>query len=108
MGYEAKEIPPTRMHQTLDHYQFWRYKNAFHPAHQPPYTCALHQHLCLGLGPCVAIFRRHPLTRATKHQLLIPHPTTARQGDTNATFGIITCATILPYFLSSYMQIEEN
>ncbi|KAL5340562.1 hypothetical protein BJX70DRAFT_396547 [Aspergillus crustosus] len=42
------------------------------------------------------------------HESFIPPPTTPRIADTNALFGIISYALVLPYFVSSYMPIDEN
>ncbi|KAJ0418899.1 hypothetical protein BJY00DRAFT_287229 [Aspergillus carlsbadensis] len=79
--------------------------------------------LILGLGLYISFFRRapplpSPSSKAqrtdghkefsTAHQLLVPTPATPRIADTNALLGIITSALMLPYFVSSYMPLEQN
>ncbi|KAL2871665.1 uncharacterized protein BJX67DRAFT_342769 [Aspergillus lucknowensis] len=41
-------------------------------------------------------------------ELFAPSPTTPRITDTTTLFGLVTSCLMAPYFLSSYMPIEEN
>ncbi|KAL4895848.1 hypothetical protein BDV59DRAFT_199827 [Aspergillus ambiguus] len=70
----------------------------------------------LGLALYVTIFRSLPTIKLTagkkdekrQLELFIPRPTTRRITDTNVLFGLVTSGLMLPYFVSSYMPIEEN
>lgn len=69
----------------------------------------------LGLGLYLSIFRVFPtisrVSRADhekRFEILVPRPATPRMADTNALLGLVTSSLMLPYFLSSYMPIEEN
>jgi hypothetical protein len=61
-----------------------------------------------GLGLYVSLFRTSPLKPLTGRDFFVPEPSTRRIADTNALFGVTACVLMLPYFLSSYMPIEEN
>lgn len=79
----------------------------FRPINLPTHTLLTSTSI-LGLSLYVAIFRRAPFSKKLKQEILIPNPTTPRIADTNTLLGIVSCALMLPYFLSSYMPIREN
>lgn len=62
----------------------------------------------LGLSLYVAIFRRGPFSKTLKREVFVPDPATPRIADTNTLLGIVSCALMMPYFLSSYMPIKDN
>jgi hypothetical protein len=62
----------------------------------------------LGLGLYVAIFRKVPFRHALGREILVPDVTTPRIADTNTLLGLLGCTMMMPYFLSSYMPIEDN
>lgn len=88
----------------------------FRPVNLPQHIIVANGAL-LGLSLYVAVFRSLPAIRLTptkrgkekrRPELLIPHPTTRRIADTNALLGLVSSCLMLPYFLCSYMPIEEN
>lgn len=62
----------------------------------------------LGLGLYVAVFREIPFRKALGREILVPDATTPRIADTNTLLGLLSCTVMMPYFLSSYMPIEDN
>ncbi|PKX89327.1 uncharacterized protein P174DRAFT_516003 [Aspergillus novofumigatus IBT 16806] len=74
----------------------------------PPRHVLVTSTTVLGLGLYVSLFRTSPLKHLTGHEVFVPAPSTRRIADTNALLGVVACALQLPYFLSSYMPIEEN
>ncbi|KAF9883874.1 hypothetical protein FE257_002717 [Aspergillus nanangensis] len=66
----------------------------------------------LGLGLYLSVFRVFPSvtlgSREKKLDIFVPRPVTPRVADTNALFGLVASALMLPYFVSSYMPVEEN
>ncbi|KAG2415185.1 hypothetical protein HFD88_006376 [Aspergillus terreus] len=88
----------------------------FRPVNLPKYIIVSDGAL-LGLALYVTVFRSLPAIRLRptkkgeekrRPERLIPHPTTRRIADTNALLGLMTSCLMLPYFLCSYMPIEEN
>ncbi|KAF7114657.1 hypothetical protein CNMCM5793_009608 [Aspergillus hiratsukae] len=79
----------------------------FRPVNLPPHVL-LTSTTVLGLGLYISLFRNSPLKNLTGREFFVPAPSTGRIADTNALFGISACLLMLPYFLSSYMPIEEN
>lgn len=73
-----------------------------------PTHCLLTSSAVLGLGLYVAIFRETPFNAGFAYEFAVPNPTTPRVADSNSLLGIVSCALMLPYFLGSYMPIEEN
>lgn len=73
-----------------------------------PHHVLLTSTTVLGLGLYVSLFRKSPLKYLTRREVFVPAPSTHRIADTNALLGVVACALQLPYFLSSYMPIEEN
>lgn len=61
-----------------------------------------------GLGLYISLFRNSPLKNLTGSEFFVPEPSSRRIADTNALFGVSACVLMLPYFLSSYMPIQEN
>ncbi|KAL5365276.1 hypothetical protein BJX96DRAFT_158875 [Aspergillus floccosus] len=88
----------------------------FRPVNLPQHIIVANGAL-LGLALYVTVFRSLPAIRLKptrqgeekrRRQLVLPHPTTRRIADTNALLGLVTSCLMLPYFLCSYMPIEEN
>jgi hypothetical protein len=79
----------------------------FRPVNLPPHVL-LSSTTVLGLSLYVSLFRNSPLKHLTGRNIFVPAPSTGRIADTNALLGVVACALQLPYFLSSYMPIEEN
>ncbi|RHZ64510.1 hypothetical protein CDV55_106614 [Aspergillus turcosus] len=79
----------------------------FRPVNLPPHVL-LTSTTVLGLGLYISLFRNPPLKNLTGRNFFVPEPSTRRIADTNALFGVSACVLMLPYFLSSYMPIEEN
>ncbi|KAL2865000.1 uncharacterized protein BJX67DRAFT_190869 [Aspergillus lucknowensis] len=98
------------------------------PVNLPP-SLLVPPTLILGLALYISVFRKAPIQTTSQQQLtdhhtdkdgkplatptplaeiLVPTPTTPRIADTNALFGTVSAALVLPYFVSSYMPIEEN
>jgi hypothetical protein len=62
----------------------------------------------LGLGLYVAVFREVPFRNTIGREILVPDVTTPRIADTNTLLGLLSCTMMMPYFLSSYMPVEDN
>ncbi|KAF7165782.1 hypothetical protein CNMCM5623_009861 [Aspergillus felis] len=79
----------------------------FRPVNLPPHALVTSTAI-IGLSLYVSLFRKSPLKHLIGRDVFVPAPATRRIADTNALFGIVACALQLPYFLCSYMPIEEN
>ncbi|GIJ86691.1 hypothetical protein Asppvi_005584 [Aspergillus pseudoviridinutans] len=79
----------------------------FRPVNLPPHVLVTSTTI-IGLSLYVSLFRKSPLKHLTGRDVFVPAPSTPRVADTNALFGVVACALQLPYFLCSYMPIEEN